>query len=110
MGAELAGALREQVTIETWVSARDDAGTDAGFWRKETTVFAEIQPDTAAPRPVEGAARRSGQRWRVTLRAPVAIGLTSRLLWSGRVLSVRAIVTDPRQPDRLDVRCLAEAA
>jgi head-tail adaptor len=110
MGAELAGALREQVTIETWVAAHDDAAADAGFWRTERTVFAEIIPDTGAQRAVEGAARRSGQRWQVTLRAPVPIGLTSRLLWSGRILSVRAIAIDPRLPDRLVVRCRADAA
>jgi head-tail adaptor len=109
MGAELAGALREQVTIETWVAARDDAAADAGFWRRECTVFAEILPDSGVVRPVEGAARRSGQRWQVTLRAPAPIALTSRLLWSGRVLSVRTIASDPRQPDRLVVRCLADA-
>jgi head-tail adaptor len=110
MAAELAGLLREQVTIETWVSARDDAGADAGFWRLERSVFASVLPDTGAARAVEGAARRSGQRWQVTLRAPVEIGLTSRLLWSGRILSVLSVATDPRQPDRLVLRCTADSA
>jgi head-tail adaptor len=109
MANELAGSLRERVGIETWVGARDDAGFDAGSWQAGETVFAEILPDPAALRPAEGEARRSGQRWLVTLRAPVDIGLTSRLRWAGRVLSVRAVTTDPRQPDRLVVRCTADA-
>lgn len=108
--AEMAGALREQVTIETWVDMRDDAGADAGFWRLERTVFASVVPDPATVRSVEGAARRSGRRWTVTLRTPVRLGLTSRLLWAGRILSVLAIETDPRLPDRLVARCQADVA
>jgi head-tail adaptor len=110
MTGELAGALREQVTIETWVAARDDAGADAGFWRLERTVFAAVVLDAGGSRAVEGAARRSGQRWQVTMRGPAAIGLTSRLLWAGRILSVLSVATDPRQPDRLVLRCTADAA
>jgi head-tail adaptor len=110
MVAELAGSLSEQVVIETWESARDDAGADAGAWRRAGTVFASVLPDAGPPREVQGAARRSGQRWQVMLRAPVDVGLTSRLLWRGRVLLVRAMISDPRQPDRLVVRCTADVA
>lgn len=109
MADVLAGALRERVAIETWVEARDDAGSDAGYWRAERSVFAAVAPDAAA-KAVEGEARRSTRRWRVTLRAPVAVSLTSRLIWQSRILAVLAVDDDPRQPDRVVVRCEARAA
>jgi head-tail adaptor len=108
MADELAGQLRERVAIETWVAARDDAGADAGFWRPEGSVFADVVPDGGAG-SVAGEARRSDRRWRVTLRRPVAVTLTSRLIWASRILAVLAVDDDPRRADRLVVRCEARS-
>lgn len=106
MADDLAGGLRERVGIETWVEARDDAGADAGYWRAERGAFAAVVPDAAA-QSVEGEARRSARRWRVTLRAPSVVSLTSRLIWQSRILAVLAVEDDPRLPDRVVVRCEA---
>lgn len=104
MTDELAGQMRERVAIESWVTARDDAGADAGFWQPAGSVFAEVVPDGGA-RNVAGEARRSDRRWRVTLRRPVAVTLASRLIWASRTLAVLAVEEDPRRPDRVVVRC-----
>lgn len=104
MGEELAGLLRERVAIETWVAARDAAGADAGHWQATGAAAAAIVPDGRAVSPL-GEARRSGQRWRVTLRASAAVGLLSRLVWQGRLLAVLAVENDPRQPDRQVLLC-----
>lgn len=108
MSDELAGLLRERVGIETWVAARDDAGADAGHWQAMGAAGAAIVPDGRAASP-QGEARRSGQRWRVTLRAPPPpsppVGLTSRLVWQGRLLAVLAVERDPRRPDRQMLVC-----
>lgn len=110
MGDEMAGALRERVAIEAWVDARDAAGAVAGHWQALGMRFAAVVPDVAAVRSVAGEARRSTRRWRVTLRRPVAAGLTSRLIWQGLVLSVLAVEDDPRLPGRLVLRCEARPA
>ena len=103
MADELSGALVQRVGIETWVDLRDDAGAAAGYWQAAGSAFAAIAADGGGA--VVGEARRSRRRWRVTLRAPVAVTLTSRLLWNGAVLAVLAVDTDPRQPDRVVLRC-----
>ncbi len=106
MADELAGRLAERVAVEAWVMARDDAGADAGTWQPWGEVDAAIVPDSGGGAP-EGNARRSRRRWRVTVRAPVDIGLTSRLTWRGQRLAVLAVDSDPRQPDRVTLRCEA---
>jgi head-tail adaptor len=108
MGEELSGALMERVAIETWLAARDDAGADAGHWQASGSAAAAVVPDGRATSPL-AEARRSGQRWRVTLRASPAtvapVGLLSRLIWQGRVLAVLATESDPRRPDRQLLIC-----
>ncbi len=101
---EFAGALREQVTIETWVAARDDAGAEVGGWRAGPKVAAALLPEGGGA--FEGEARRSRQRWQVVLRAGPAteVGLASRLRWRGRALAVLAVIADPARPDRVIVR------
>ncbi len=108
MAEELAGGLNERVAIETWIDSRDDAGASAGHWQPGASVFAGVVPDGGGA--IEGEARRSRRRWRVTLRAPVTVSLTSRLQWRGLILAVLAVEGDPRAPDRLVLRCEAREA
>ncbi len=108
MADEFAGALCERVAIEAWVAARDDAGADVGYWQAGPSRLAAIEPDGAGRG--DGEARRSRRRWRVTLRAPVTVGLTSRLRWAGRLLAVLAVEQDPRRRDRVVLRCEAREA
>lgn len=107
MASELSGALNERVAIEAWVDVRDDAGASVGYWQMQQSAFAAVVPDGGDAVAIEGAARRSRRRWRVTLRAPADVRLTSRLIWQGQVLAVLAVESDPRQPDRLVLRCEA---
>lgn len=100
---ELSGTLSQRVAIEAWIDLRDDAGAAAGYWRAAGSAFAAIVADGGGG--VAGEARRSRRRWRVTLRAPVAVALTSRLQWNGGVLAVLAVDNDPRRPDRVVLRC-----
>lgn len=106
-GLELAGRLRERVTLEQWVTVRDAAGLDAGHWAVSGTVAAAVEPERAmaAEGRSAGEALRSVARWRVTLRAPLSVGLTSRLWWRGERLTVLAVERDPARPELLVVRC-----
>lgn len=108
MANELSGALNERVVVEAWVDVRDDAGASVGYWQARQLAFAAVVPEGGGEaRAFEGAARRSQRRWRVTMRAPADVQLTSRLIWQGRILVVLALESDPRQADRLVLRCEA---
>jgi head-tail adaptor len=109
MGEDLAGALCERVAIEAWIDVRDDSGAAAGYWQPRGSVFAAVVPDGGG-RGVEGEARRSRRRWRVTLRRAADVRLTSRLIWASQILAVLAVETDPRMPDRTVLRCEAREA
>lgn len=108
MADEFAGALCERVVIEAWVPARDDAGADVGHWQAGPERLAAIEPDGAGRG--DGEARRSRRRWRVMLRQPVTVGLTSRLRWEDQLLAVLAVEPDPRWRDRVVLRCEAREA
>lgn len=103
MADELAGTLNERVTLEHWLVGQDDAGTDAGAWQRGGDHAAAVLPDGDG-RGRDGEARRQQPRWRLVLRAPLAVTLTSRFVWRGTVLTVLAVDHDPRRPDRLTVR------
>jgi len=98
---ELAGRLRERVTIQRRNPARDAVAGAAGEWVEIGTAWAEIVP-TAHAAQVSGDALAAMPCWRVTLRAPgAAIAIDDRMVWHGRMLRVRAIHADPRTPDRI---------
>ena len=105
MQMELAGALRERVAIEAWIEARDDTGGDVGFWAARGLAYAAVEPDGGSGAVVLGDARQLRRRWRVTLRMPVVVTLTCRLIWQSQILAVLAVEDDPRAPDRLSLRC-----
>ena len=44
-------------------------------------------------------------RWQVTMRKREGIDLRTRLVWRGRFLGVRTIVSDPRDPARMVLTC-----
>jgi head-tail adaptor len=110
MGDDFAGSLRERVGVEAWVDARDDSGGSVGFWQPQGQFHAAVVPDAGGGmRNVEAEARRSTRRWRVVMRPVVQISLTSRLIWDSLILTVLAIETDPRQRDRIVLRCEARS-
>ncbi|MBC7520236.1 MAG: head-tail adaptor protein [Sandarakinorhabdus sp.] len=108
MADDFAGGLRERVAVETWIDARGDDGASVGFWQPRGAVHAAVVPDAASgARGVEAEARRSTLRWRVTMRPVADIGLASRLIWGSHILVVLGVDSDPRQPDRIVLRCEA---
>lgn len=101
MRAELSGRLRTRVVIERRESARDAIGAANGDWVTMRSAWAEIAPEGLGA-VAQADAASAMPRWSVTIRfeAPVpAVG--DRVLWGGRTLRVRAVIADPRTPDRL---------
>lgn len=92
MTAGLAGALRERIAIEARVDSRDGIGGADGAWSVVANSWGAV-----APEPHDGP----DPRWRVTLRSAAAVTFVHRLAWRGRKLRVRAILIDPRLPDRI---------
>jgi len=105
MSAELAGLLRERVTIQRRGPGRDALGGAVGEWTTIAEAWAAVAPADGGP-VVAGGALAAMPWWRVTLRAPSAAAMGDRMIWRGRRLMTRRITADPRLPDR--VECMME--
>ncbi len=100
MSGELAGALRERVTIFRRAGARDALGGASGGWAAIAAAWAAIVPDGAGDE-VSGDALDAAPRWRVTLRAPAQATIGDRIGWGARMLRVRGRSDDPAARDRV---------
>lgn len=101
---EFAGALRERVTIERRAPARDAAGGQTGRWAYDGAAWVGVSPDIPARLEVADA-RSALPRWSVVMRKREGIGVWTRLVWRGRFLHVRSIISDPRDPSRMIITC-----
>ncbi len=101
MRAALSGRLRTRVIIERREAARDTLGAASGDWMTMRNAWVEIAPEAIGP-IAEAGAQAAMPRWRVEMRfeAPLPT-IGDRVLWGGRTLRVRSVMTDPREPDRL---------
>jgi head-tail adaptor len=101
-GGELAGRLRERVTVERRAATRDALGGAIGDWIAEAVVAAAIVPARAGAAVVADAA--SGlDGWAVTVRSEADVRVGDRLVWRERRLSVVRATRDPTTPDRLEI-------
>jgi len=104
MSGEFAGALRERVTIEHPNPARDALGGQTGGYLYDGAAWAAIAP--LMPADLAAAAALSAlPRWSVTLRKREGIMPGTRLVWRGRYLRVRGVVSDPQDPARMVLSC-----
>lgn len=100
MSEELAGRLRERLTIERG-SVRNDAGAAAGDPVVGIPMWAAVRAEQPA-RGVDAERIASLPRYRVTMRASAAaVGDTLR--WKGQALRVLAVTHDPVEPDRVSI-------
>ena len=104
MSAEFAGTLRERVTIEQPNPARDALGGRAGGYVYDGAAWAAVTP--LLPADLSAADALSAlPRWTVTLRTREGVGPGTRLVWRGRYLRVRSLVSDPSDPARMVLSC-----
>ena len=104
--SELSGRLRERIAIERLDIARDELGGSGNDWAADGEVWAALTPDGRAG-DQRGQAADAMPRWRVTMR-PRAIGLDHRLIRGDRRMRVRAVLADPRTPDRIVIEAEEE--
>lgn len=104
MTGEFAGALRERVTIEQPNTARDALGGRSGGYLYDGAAWAGVAPLLPADLSVADALSAL-PRWSVTLRKREGIAPGTRIVWRGRYLRVRGVVSDPRDPARMVLTC-----
>ena len=101
---EFAGTLRERVVIEQAVSVRNDMGLQEPGWEKVCQCLASVALESVGQES-EGQALSSMPRFRVTIRRREGIAIDQRISWNGRKLMVRQLLDDPREKDRIAMRC-----
>ena len=104
MSAEFAGTLRERVVIEQPISTRNAMGLQEPGWQQVCRCLASVALESVGPES-EAQALSAMPRYRVTIRTRAGVGIDQRITWSGRKLMVRQLLDDPRQKDRIIMRC-----
>lgn len=101
---EFAGTLRERLVIERPVSLRNAMGLQEPGWEELCRCLAAVVLEAVGAES-EAQALSAMPRYRVTIRKREGISLDQRIRWSGRMLMVRQLLDDPRNKDRLVMRC-----
>lgn len=102
--SEFAGTLRERVTIERPISERNEMGLQQPGWEEVCRCLASVALESMGAES-EGQALSAMPRYRVTIRKRDGIALGQRVTWNGRTMAIRQILDDPRQKDRISIRC-----
>ncbi len=102
MRAEMAGNLRERVSLLRPVPGVGPAGEAAETWSAVGERWARVEPVLrTALSALEGDTRQTARRWRVTLRSGPDVQLDMRLSWRRVVLRLTGIESDPSDPAML---------
>ena len=101
---ELTGTLRERVTLERRLGNRDALGGAVGAYAYDGAAWAAVSPLIPADLSVADSLSAL-PRWQMTMRKREGVDLKTRLVWRGRFLGVRSVVSDPRDPARMVLTC-----
>ena len=101
---ELSGSLRERVTLERRLGNRDALGGAVGAYAYDGAAWAAVSPLIPADLTVADSLSAL-PRWQVTMRKREGVDLKTRLVWRGRFLGVRSVISDPRDPARMVLTC-----
>ena len=104
MNGEFAGTLRERVLIEQPISMRNAMGLQEPGWEQVCRCLASVVLESVGPES-EAQALSAMPKYRVTIRSRDGIALDQRVSWNSRKLMVRQLLDDPRQNDRIVMRC-----
>jgi head-tail adaptor len=104
MSSEFAGTLRERVVIERPISLRNAMGLQEPGWEQVCRCLASVALESVGAES-EAQALSAMPKYRVAIRRRDGIAIDQRIGWSGRKLMVRQLLDDPRQRDRIVMRC-----
>jgi len=102
--SEFAGTLTERIAIERPTAERTPMGLQQPGWEPVLRCLAGIAAEGFGPEG-EAMAYSSMQRFRVSIRRREGIAVDQRIKWKGRLLMIRQLLEDPRQKDRIVMRC-----
>ena len=101
---EFAGTLRERIIVEQPVSVRNSMGLQEPGWEEVCRCLASVALESVGAQ-AEAQALSAMPLYRVTIRERDGIAVGQRVTWGDRSLMVRQLLDDPRQKDRLTLRC-----
>jgi head-tail adaptor len=104
MSGEFAGTLRERILIERPISTRNAMGLQEPGWEEVCRCLASVVLESVGPES-EAQALSAMPRFRVTIRQRDGIALDQRITWNTRKMMVRQLLDDPREKDRIVMRC-----
>ena len=104
MSGEFTGTLRERVLIESPISTRNAMGLQEPGWEEVCRCLASVVLESVGPES-QAQALSSMPKFRVTIRQRDGITLDQRITWNNRKMMVRQLLSDPREKDRIVMRC-----
>jgi head-tail adaptor len=104
MSGEFAGTLRERIVIERAISLRNAMGLQEPGWEQVCRCLASVTLESVGPES-EAQSLSAMPRYRVTIRRRDGVSIDQRVIWNSRKLMVRQLLDDPRDKDRLTMRC-----
>jgi head-tail adaptor len=102
--SEFAGTLRERVVLETRLEVRDARGGATGKYSYDGVAWASLMPLVSGDL-TRADALSALPRWQVTMRKREGVGMRTRLTWRGKYLTVRGVLSDPREPAQMVLTC-----
>ncbi len=104
MSGEFAGSLRERVTLETRLGNRDTLAGATGQYAYAGEAWAALSPLISGSL-TQADSLRAMPRWKVTMRKREGIDPRVRLIWRGKYLAVRSVISDPQEPAQMVLTC-----
>ena len=104
MSGEFAGTLRERIVIERAISLRNAMGLQEPGWEQVCRCLASVTLESVGPER-QAQSLSAMPRYRATIRRRDGVSIDQRVIWNSRKLMVRHLLDDPRDKDRLTMRC-----
>lgn len=101
-----AGLLRQRITIQKRISARNDYGEDIPGWADVVPLWGSVEPFTGSERWAQGLNVRVADRMtRIKIRYYPGLDETMRVSWSGQYLNIERIINIYSRDQELILLC-----
>ena len=104
-----AGALNSRVTIQSQSSTQDAAGQPVLTWTDMATVWANVRHPRGAE-SIQADAETSIVKASIRIRKRTGITSAMRVVFGDRVYSIKAVLPDDVELDKMDLVCEATNA